>query len=65
MSTKANRTLGLLRQIFFLALQDVKEAANKSLVRPILRYGSSVWDPHCIGLNGDLENMCKSVQLGL
>ena len=27
-------------------LQDVREAAYKGLVRPILEYGSSVWGPH-------------------
>ena len=25
--------------------QDVNEAACKSMVRPILKYGNSVWDP--------------------
>ena len=25
--------------------QEVKEAAYKELVRPVLDYGSSVWDP--------------------
>ena len=31
-------------------------AAYKSLERPILEYGSSVWGPYCNGLNGELEN---------
>ena len=39
--------------------QDVKEAAYKSLERPILEYGSSVCDPHCNGLNWELENVQK------
>ena len=43
---------------FFLP-QDVKEAAYKTLVRPILEYGSTVWDPHCKGLNDELENVQK------
>ena len=43
----------------FLAPQDEKEAAYKSLVQPILEYGSSIWDPHCNGLNGELENVQK------
>ena len=29
------------------------------MVRPILEYGSPVWDPHCNGLNDELENVQK------
>ena len=29
------------------------------MVRPILEYGSTVWDPHCNGLNDELENVQK------
>ena len=57
--TKANRTLGFLRRNLFSCPQDVKKVSYKSLVRPILEYGSSVWDPHCNGLNGELENLQK------
>ena len=39
--------------------QDVKEAVYKSMVRPILEYGSTVWDPHCNGLNDELKNVQK------
>ena len=48
---KAKRTLGFLRRNLFSCPQDVKEAAYKSMVRPILVYGSTVWDRHCNGLN--------------
>ena len=54
---KANRTLGFLRRNLFSCPQDVKEAAYKSMVRPILEYGSTVWDPHCNGLDDELENV--------
>ena len=43
--TKANRTLGFLRRNLHSCPQEVKEAAYKGLVRPVLDYGSSVWDP--------------------
>ena len=35
----------------------MKEAAYKGLVRPVLEYGSSVWDPHTHGLQEELENV--------
>ena len=57
--SKANRTLGFLRRNLFSCPQDVKEAAYKSMVRPILEYESTVWDPHCNGLNDELENVQK------
>ena len=44
---------------FVFLPQDLKEADYKSLVRPILEHGISVWDPHCNGLNYDLENVQK------
>ena len=44
--TKANRTLGFLRQTLFSCPQNAKEAAYKGMVCPILEYGTSVWDPH-------------------
>ena len=51
--TKANRTLGLLRRNLYSCPQDVKEAAYKTMVRPILEYGSSVWDPYTQGLQDE------------
>ena len=44
--TKANRTLGFLRINLYSCPQDANEAAHKGMVRPILEYGSSIWDPH-------------------
>ena len=40
--TKAKRTLGFLRRNLFSCPHDVKEAAYKGLVRPVLEYGRSV-----------------------
>ena len=50
MCTKANRTLGFLRGNLYQCPQDVKEAAQKGLVCPILEYGSCVWDPQGVVL---------------
>ena len=40
--TKANRTLGYLRRNLYACPQEVKEAAYKGLVRPVLEYSGSV-----------------------
>ena len=40
-------------------LQEVKEAAYKGLVRPVLDYGSSVWDPPSVVLEEELERVQK------
>ena len=42
----ANRTLDFLRRTIFACPQNVKESAFIGMVRPILEYGNSVWDPH-------------------
>ena len=55
--TKANRTLGFFRRTLFSCPQNVKEAAYKGMVRPILEYGSSVWDPHPDKLQEELEKV--------
>ena len=55
--TKGNRTLGFLRRTLFSCPQTVKEAAYKGMVRPILEYGSSVWDSHTDMLQEELEKV--------
>ena len=57
--TKANRTLGFLRRNLHSFPQEVKEAAYKGLVRPVLDYGSSVWDPPGVVLQEELESVQK------
>ena len=57
--TKANRTLGFLRRNLAVCPRDVKESAYKGLVRPILEYGSTVWDPQSILLQDELEKVQK------
>ena len=55
--TNANRTRGFLGELFFPAPQDVKEAAYKGMVCPILDYGSSAWDPYTDKLQEELEKV--------
>ena len=40
----------------------MKEAAYKGIVRPILEYGSSVWDPNTGKLQEELENYQNHAQ---
>ena len=56
---KANRTLGFLRRNLSACPQNVKDSAYRELVRPVLEYGSSVWDPSCILLQEELEKVQK------
>ena len=58
--TKANITLGFL----FSCPQNVKEATYKGMVRPILEYESSVWDPHPDKLQEELEIACLKCPRG-
>ena len=57
--TNANRTLGFLRRNLSACPQDVEESTYKGLVRPVLEYGSSVWDPSIILLQEELEKVLK------
>ena len=57
--TMANRTLGFLRRNLYSCPQEVKEAAYKGLVRPVLDYGNSVWDPAGAVLQEELESVQK------
>ena len=43
---KAERALGFLHQNLKVGASSIKAQACKTLVRPILEYASSVWDPY-------------------
>ena len=45
-TTKANNTLNLIRRNMGGCPRPVKERCYKSLVRPILEYARTVWDPY-------------------
>lgn len=45
-ATKANSTLGLLRRNLSCCDRATKEVVYKALVRPILQYCQTIWNPH-------------------
>lgn len=45
---KANSTLGLLQRNFNSCPKSIKETCYKTLVRPLVEYGSVIWDPHTL-----------------
>ena len=58
--TKTYRTPWFLRRNLYSCPQEVKEAAYKGLVRPVLDYGSSVWDPPVVVLQEELKSVQKA-----
>ena len=55
--TKTNWTLGFLSRNLYACPQEVKEAAYKGLMRPVLEYSGSVWDPSVVGLQNELKKV--------
>ena len=53
--TRAHRALGFLRRNLYACPQEVKETAYKGLMRPVLEYSGSVWDPSVVGRQNELE----------
>ena len=54
---KANKILGLLRRNLSACDHTVKEATYIGLVRPLLEYASSAWDPHTDQLFNEIEKV--------
>ena len=54
-TAKANRSLGFLRRNLYACTKEIKNMAYKTLVRPILEYSSTVWDPHTQTLVKQIE----------
>jgi hypothetical protein len=57
-TTKANQTLGLLRRNIKVHSERLKSTAYKTLVRPQLKYSSTVWSPY----TGTVFDQIESVQ---
>jgi len=55
--TKANSVLGVIRRTFSCLDKGTFTQLYKSMVRPILEYGHSVWNPSLKGLAKDLEQV--------
>ena len=49
----------MLRRKLYFYTKDVRETACLSLVRPILEYAGTVWDPHCLHLENEIERIQK------
>ena len=56
---KADKTLILFRYNLAACPQDVKESVYKGLVRPVVEYGSSIWDSQSILFQDELEKVQK------
>ena len=55
--TKANRVLGLIRRFFYCRESDMITKLFKSLIRPILEYGNSIWGPHYVADQQAIERV--------
>ena len=56
-TAKANRVLGVIRRSFPHLEMGTLIDMYKSIVRPILEYGHSVWQHHLKGLRRDLDDV--------
>ena len=52
---KANNTLAFLRRNLRIHSTQLKTTAYQTLVRPLVEYGCTVWDPHTAGCIHQLE----------
>jgi hypothetical protein len=52
---KANKTLGFLKRNVKIKSQNLKETAYKTIVRPLVEYAPTVWDPNTKTLCSQIE----------
>ncbi len=57
---KGKRTLYVVRKVLSKARPNIKQLAYFSLIRPIMEYASSVWDPSHVGLINAIEMVQRS-----
>ena len=55
--SSANRSLGFIKRNLYSCPKNIKANVYITLVRPLLEYSSSVWDPHSQVLSNKLENV--------
>ena len=53
--SSATRSLNFLRRNLKVRNSNFKQLAYKSLVRPLMEYGSTVWDPYTSNLTNKIE----------
>jgi hypothetical protein len=58
-TSSANRSLGFIRRNLYSCPKSIKQTAYMALVRPLLEYSNSVWDPHQKELINKLEMIQK------
>ena len=56
-TAKAHKTLNFLRRNMYQCPKDTKEMAYKTLVRPLVEYGASAWDPGNLGKIRQVEKV--------
>ena len=54
-TTTANRSLFFVMRNLYQCPLNIKVSAYKALVRPLVEYSASVWDPHSKSLINQLE----------
>lgn len=54
-TSSANKQLGFIRRNLYSCTKELKQTAYTSLVRPLVEYSSSVWDPHQANLINKIE----------
>ena len=54
---KASRILRFIQRVFRDCPDQVRETAYTTLVRPILEYSASVWNPHQVVFSQELEKV--------